>query len=74
MRPSLVRRRHAIDAACGKLEALSPQKVLERGFSLTLRADGRLVTGAGDVRTGDRVTVRLHDGGFGAKVEEVEPK
>src|SRR6185503_10070902 len=39
--PALGRRRHAIEAAHGKLEALSPMRVLERGFSLTQRADGR---------------------------------
>jgi exodeoxyribonuclease VII large subunit len=74
MRPALVRRRHVIEGACGKLEALSPQRVLERGFSLTQRADGHVVTGAGDVRPGDKVVVRLRDGGFGATVDEVETK
>jgi exodeoxyribonuclease VII large subunit len=64
MQPALVRRRHAIEAARGKLEALSPMRVLERGFSLTQRADGHVVTSAGDVRPGERITVRVHDGGM----------
>src|SRR4029453_7644171 len=53
--PALGRRRHAIEAAHGKLEALSPMRVLERGFSLTQRADGHVVTSAGDVRPGERI-------------------
>ena len=69
VRPALVARRHRIEAACGKLEALSPVKVLERGFSLTQRADGHVITSAADVAPGQRVHVRLRDGGFDATVD-----
>ena len=72
--PALGRRRHAIEAAHGKLEALSPMRVLERGFSLTQRADGRVVTSAGDVSPGERITVRVHDGGIDATVEGTRKK
>jgi exodeoxyribonuclease VII large subunit len=44
-------------------------RVLERGFSLTQRADGHVVTSAADVRAGDKITVRVHDGGIDATVE-----
>jgi exodeoxyribonuclease VII large subunit len=74
MRPALQRRRHAIEAACGKLEALSPMRVLERGFSLTQRADGHVVTSAADVRAGERITVRVHDGGIDATVDGTRDK
>ncbi len=60
---------HAIEGAGGKLQALSPVRVLERGFSLTQRADGRLITTAADVAPGERVHVRLRDGGFDATVD-----
>jgi exodeoxyribonuclease VII large subunit len=70
IRPAVVGRRHALDAARGKLDALSPMKVLERGFSLTLHADGRLLKSAGEVAAGDGVQVRLHDGTFAATVAE----
>ena len=69
LRPALVARRHAIEAAGGKLQALSPVRVLERGFSLTQRADGRLITTAADVAPGERVHVRLRDGSFDATVD-----
>jgi exodeoxyribonuclease VII large subunit len=74
VRPALARRRHAIEAACGKLEALSPVRVLERGFSLTQRADGRLVTSAGDLQPGERIHVRLREGSVDASVDSVDPK
>jgi exodeoxyribonuclease VII large subunit len=70
IRPALVARRHAIEAAGGKLQALSPVRVLERGFSLTQRADGRLITTAAEVAPGERVHVRLRDGSFDATVDE----
>jgi exodeoxyribonuclease VII large subunit len=74
IRPVLVRRRHAIESAAGKLAALSPDNVLERGFSLTLRPDGHVITRAEDVRAGDRVEVRLRSGAIAATVDEVKPK
>jgi exodeoxyribonuclease VII large subunit len=74
LHPALVRRRHAIEAARGKLEALSPMRVLERGFSLTQRADGRVLTSATDVQPGERITVRVHDGGIDATVDGTRKK
>jgi exodeoxyribonuclease VII large subunit len=69
IRPALAARRHAVEGARGKLEALSPVRVLERGFSLTQRADGRLITSAADVAPGERVHVRLRDGALDATVD-----
>jgi exodeoxyribonuclease VII large subunit len=74
LRPALVRRRHAIEGACGKLEVLSPTRVLERGFSLTQHADGRVITSAADVRPGERISVRVHDGGIDATVDGTRKK
>jgi exodeoxyribonuclease VII large subunit len=61
-RGQLARRRHVVEAARGKLEALSPLRVLERGFSLAQLADGRLLTDAHDVRPGEPLRVRLRRG------------
>ena len=71
-RKDLARRRAAVDAAHGKLGALSPLAVLERGFSLTLRADGHVLTRESDVAPGERIRVRLREGEIAAKVDEKE--
>jgi exodeoxyribonuclease VII large subunit len=65
----LTRRRHAVEAARGKLGALSPLKVLERGFSIAQLADGRLLTRADDVAPGDSIRVRLQHGEIHAEVK-----
>jgi exodeoxyribonuclease VII large subunit len=54
----------------GRLSALNPQAVMERGYSLVQRSyDGTLVTRIGQVQRNDEVTVTVRDGAFGARVE-----
>src|SRR6185437_12790906 len=55
-------RRRAFATSAGKLDALSPLAVLERGYSLTRAADGTVVTQAAQVAPGEAVTVRLSRG------------
>jgi exodeoxyribonuclease VII large subunit len=62
------RRRRAIDGCAATLGALSPLKVLDRGFSLAQRADGHLITRASDVRPGEAIKVRLREGDLDAQV------
>ena len=69
-RAGLARRRHAVEALRGKLEALSPLNVLERGFSLARLADGRLLTRAEDAHPGDEIRVLLRRGELRAEVRE----
>jgi exodeoxyribonuclease VII large subunit len=52
-----------------QLEALSPLSTLARGYSLTFREDGGLMTSAAEARPGDAIKVRMSDGGFDARVE-----
>lgn len=49
-------------AMLSTLEALSPLKIMERGYSLTYAEDGRLIKSAADVQVEEKVTVRLADG------------
>jgi exodeoxyribonuclease VII large subunit len=70
-----VARRHAaVEAAQGKLSALSPLAVLERGFSLALTAEGHVLTRAGDVAPGDRIQIKLREGEIAATVDETKDK
>jgi len=53
-----------------RLQALSPQATLERGYAIVSRADsGAVVTHTGQVQSGDKVDVRVSDGHFGGKVD-----
>ncbi|MHC4491202.1 MAG: exodeoxyribonuclease VII large subunit [Planctomycetota bacterium] len=54
----LKERRAAVDVAAGRLDALSPLKVLARGYSVTLLED-RVVRGAAEVTTGDELRTIL---------------
>jgi exonuclease VII large subunit len=48
--------------------------VLERGYSLTRAADGRLVASVAALAPGEKVTVTLRDGEVAARVEELHPR
>ena len=53
------------------LDAMSPLKVLGRGYSVTLKENGQLVKSVKAVKCGDSLTVRMSDGKLTAKVQEV---
>ena len=55
-----------------KLDALSPLKVLTRGYSVAKLSDGTVVSSAKQVQKDDRISVTVSDGVFYATVEEKE--
>jgi len=57
-----------------RLEALSPLKILERGYSVVFDAAGRLVTDAGRVSAGEDLKVRLARGTLDAQVVKATPE
>jgi exodeoxyribonuclease VII large subunit len=59
---ALQRRQQQVTALQRQLQALSPMAVLERGYSLTRTADGRLLRSAGQVAAGTVLKTRLADG------------
>ncbi len=60
-------RRAQLEGLAGRLDALSPLRVLQRGYSLALR-EGRVLKSITQVRPGDEVDLRLSDGTLRAKV------
>ena len=52
------------------LHALSPRRVLERGYAVLLTGDGRAVRAAADVKAGDRLRAELHRGELDVDVIE----
>ena len=69
-RPMVKEARAAYAELCAQLDALSPLRVLKRGYAIALHeSTGLAVRRQSDVREGDRLRVRVSDGEFGAKVE-----
>jgi exodeoxyribonuclease VII large subunit len=67
------RARHRLEALGGTIDALSPLKVLSRGYSLSYRAaTGEIVRRASEVRVGERIETRLADGRLTSIVDGVE--
>ena len=64
-------RRMKLSALRGRLDALSPGMVLERGYALVTDGAGRLVTDAGVMADGERLSIRLRKGALDARVMEV---
>lgn len=65
------RARHGFEAATARLEALSPLRVLQRGYALA-HSEERILTDAGTVDVGAPVTVRLARGALECRVEAVD--
>ena len=55
-----------------QLRALSPLAVLQRGYSVTRLADGRLVSRVDSVPVGEDLVTQLADGFVKSKVTAVE--
>ena len=72
-RPMVREARASYAELCAQLDALSPLRVLERGYAIALQeSTGRAVRSRSEVKEGDRLRVRVSDGEFGAKVESHE--
>jgi len=65
------RKRAALEATGGRFLALSPMATLGRGYAI-VRTDDGVVSSSAQVAPGARVEVTLAEGGFGARVEDVE--
>ena len=66
----LARKRQRFAALAASLDAMSPLKVLGRGYAMARGADGTILKSWRDVTPGDAVQVTLGEGGFTATVVE----
>lgn len=65
-------KRQALVRLAAGLDAMSPLRVLGRGYSLTSDAEGALISSASQLKPGDRITVRFKDGTAKADVTSVK--
>jgi exodeoxyribonuclease VII large subunit len=68
----LERKRASVEATAGRLRALSPHATLVRGYAIVRNEEG-IVREAAALTLGERVDVELGQGGFGARIEDIEP-
>jgi len=69
MRISLERKSSILAREESTLRALSPLKVLDRGYLIAAAEGGTVVGSARDLRVGDRLSLRFKDGTRQAKIE-----
>lgn len=70
----IAERRRDLAQALALLQALSPQHLLERGFSLVRDGQGRLLRSVGGLTAGQMLRLELADGTVTAAVREIQPK
>ena len=69
MEAGLERRRHQVARLAAQLDALSPLRVLERGYAVPSGPDGRVLKRRADFRPGEPFTLRVADGRVDARAE-----
>ncbi|HEX7091384.1 MAG TPA: exodeoxyribonuclease VII large subunit [Longimicrobiales bacterium] len=70
-RAALRAREKRLEAAAGKLDALSPLAALRRGYAVPLGADGRILRTTRQFRPGAPVRLRVVDGRVDCTVDQV---
>ncbi|MBE6910134.1 MAG: exodeoxyribonuclease VII large subunit [Ruminococcaceae bacterium] len=68
----LAERQRRFAALCASLDALSPLKVLSRGYAMARGADGQVIRRAKDVAVGEKIDLTLGEGRLGCVVESRE--
>jgi exodeoxyribonuclease VII large subunit len=64
----IARNNHRFIGLTSKLDAMSPLKVLTRGYSMVQDREGEVIRSVSQVEIGQRVDVKLSDGSFSATV------
>ena len=64
------RKRQRFGALAASLDAMSPLKVLGRGYAMAQNEAGQILKSYQDVTTGESLTVTLGEGGFTCTVKE----
>jgi len=64
-----VRRQHTARLAAA-IDAMSPLKVLGRGYAIAQKEDGSLLTRVAQAQPGDRIELRVSDGSVHCRVDE----
>lgn len=66
---ALSQKRQNFSVLAAALDAMSPLKVLGRGYAIAQKEDGEIIKGYQDIAKGDQVLITLGEGGFTATVD-----
>ena len=69
---ALLNKRRQLAESTAKLDALSPLKVMARGFSVASGADGHIIRSKSELSEGDRISLRLSDGCARCVVDSID--
>jgi exodeoxyribonuclease VII large subunit len=70
VRARIAENRAKLGQMAGKLEALSPVKILDRGYALVFDASGALVKDAARLQPGQEISARVSRGSFVAEIKK----
>ncbi|MGO4887099.1 exodeoxyribonuclease VII large subunit [Anaerobacillus sp. MEB173] len=70
----IMNKKHSFHNQISKLEALSPLKVMDRGYSLVYTDDQALVKSVKQVSTGDYIQVQVQDGKLDCRIDRINSK
>ena len=73
MERGITARRHGYVRLASALDAMSPLRVLTRGYAIASDDTGAVVKSTAQLRVGDSVTLRVADGSVGCTVNTVTP-
>jgi exodeoxyribonuclease VII large subunit len=62
-----------LERLAGRLDAMSPLKVLARGYAIATKKDGRAVREPGDVSPGEAISILVRSARIEAEITNVEP-
>lgn len=73
MRARIAEDRARLEQLAAKLDALSPVKILDRGYALVFDSSGALIKDAGQLFAGQEISARVARGSFTAEVKKTQP-
>jgi len=55
-----------------RLDAMRPEHLLKKGYSISRTADGRIIRSTADVAVGQDILTQVHDGTVTSRITTVE--
>ena len=71
LKQSLTQNQNALNHWMNLLDTVSPLRTLDRGYSITLDVNGKVLRSAKNIKTGELVTTKLANGELQSRVEKI---